>query len=274
MFCTQCGQRNTEEAKFCMKCGALLQTQPEPKAASRSSPAQEPMVDSSPDAETSRTYVHPRDSGAVTALSVIGFVFGLIGMFASFVPFFGSLAFFIGIPALLVSLLSLFIAAAQNAKKSFAITAVTICGIGIAVSYWQYSSIISLGNKAAQKTQEMLRRNPSTTSQNYQLPVSQSKKPATYAKNLIKITNFEIIKVQTTGGNSGQFTLIAKEWDGWATYSVKSKKDLDKADVYFSKLGLDKSAVIYLSDGVVVGVTSAKFGNFGTPPRLNAGRIE
>jgi len=39
-----------------------------------------------------------KDSGAVTALSVIGLVFGLIGMLGSFIPCLGSLAFFVGIP--------------------------------------------------------------------------------------------------------------------------------------------------------------------------------
>jgi hypothetical protein len=38
-----------------------------------------------------------KDSGTVTAMSVVGFVFGLIGMLGSFIPCIGSLAFYIGI---------------------------------------------------------------------------------------------------------------------------------------------------------------------------------
>ena len=51
-----------------------------------------------------------KDSGAVTALSVIGLVFGLIGMLGSFIPCLGSLAFFVGIPAAIASGIALAIA--------------------------------------------------------------------------------------------------------------------------------------------------------------------
>lgn len=89
-----------------------------------------------------------QDSGAVTALSVIGLVFGLIGMLGSFIPCLGSVAFFVGIPAAIASGLALAIAHAQKAKRTFAISALTISLIGVVISGWQYFSIISAGDKA------------------------------------------------------------------------------------------------------------------------------
>jgi hypothetical protein len=91
-----------------------------------------------------------KDNGTVTALSVIGLVFGLIGMLGSFIPCIGSLAFFIGIPAAILSGVALGIAQSQNAKKTFAIVALTISLIGVVISGLQYFSIVSGGNKAAQ----------------------------------------------------------------------------------------------------------------------------
>lgn len=207
MFCTQCGQRNTDDSKFCIKCGALLQTQPEPTTIAVNAPAQEPIAATKPDAESRRFYVPPRDSSAVTLLAAIGFVFGIIGMLGFFDSFLRSLAFFVGIPALLVSLISVLIAFVQNAKKSLAITAVTICGIGIAVSYWQYSSIISPKYKADQKTKEMLGRNPSTT-QNNQRSVSQ---PKNSAIGTIKVAEFQgnnFLKLIVKNSKDNKDTLI------------------------------------------------------------------
>ena len=94
-----------------------------------------------------------KDSGAVTALSVIGLVFGLIGMLGSFIPCLGSLAFFVGIPAAIVSGIALAIAYAQRAKRTFAIVALTISLIGVVVSGWQYFTIVSAGEKARQQMQ-------------------------------------------------------------------------------------------------------------------------
>jgi hypothetical protein len=94
-----------------------------------------------------------KDSGAVTALSVIGLVFGLIGMLGSFIPCFGSFAFFIGIPAAIVSGIALAVAYSQTAKRTFAIVALTISLIGVVVSGWQYFSIISAGEAARRQLQ-------------------------------------------------------------------------------------------------------------------------
>jgi hypothetical protein len=89
-----------------------------------------------------------KESGAVTALSVIGLVFGLIGMLGSFIPCLGALAFYISIPAAIVSGIALGIAYSQKAKKTFAIVALTISLIGVVISGWQAFSITSLGNSA------------------------------------------------------------------------------------------------------------------------------
>ena len=67
-----------------------------------------------------------KDSGTVTALSVIGLVFGLVGMLGSFIPCIGSLAFYIGIPAAIVSGIALIIAHKQKAKRTFAIVALRL----------------------------------------------------------------------------------------------------------------------------------------------------
>ncbi|MCJ7483275.1 MAG: hypothetical protein MUO31_09955 [Thermodesulfovibrionales bacterium] len=89
-----------------------------------------------------------KDSGTVTALSVIGFVFGLIGMLGSFIPCIGSLAFFVSIPAAIISGIALIIANNQKAKKTFAIVALTISLIGTVISGFQYFSIVAAGESA------------------------------------------------------------------------------------------------------------------------------
>lgn len=99
-----------------------------------------------------------KDSGTVTALSVIGLVFGLIGMLGSFIPCLGSLAFYIGIPAAIISGIALGVAYSQKAKRTFAIVALTISLIGVVISGWQYFSIMSAGEKARQQLEQMGRQ--------------------------------------------------------------------------------------------------------------------
>lgn len=88
-----------------------------------------------------------KDSGVVIAVSVVGFVFGLVGLLASFVPCLGALAFYVGVPAIVISGVSLFIAYNQNAKRTFSIIALTISIIGVCVSGLQYYTIKSEANK-------------------------------------------------------------------------------------------------------------------------------
>lgn len=99
-----------------------------------------------------------KDSSAVTALSVIGLVFGLIGMLGSFIPCLGSLAFFIGVPAAITSALALGIASSKKAKKTFAIVALTISLIGVVISGVQYFTIASAGESFRQQLEESSRR--------------------------------------------------------------------------------------------------------------------
>ncbi|MBN1932298.1 MAG: hypothetical protein JW786_11890 [Desulfobacterales bacterium] len=96
-----------------------------------------------------------KDSGTVTALAVVGFVFGLIGMLGSFIPCIGSLAFYISIPSSILSGIALMIANSQKAKKTFAVVALTIGLIGTVVSGYQYFSIISAGESARRNLARM-----------------------------------------------------------------------------------------------------------------------
>lgn len=99
-----------------------------------------------------------KDSGTVTAMSVIGLVFGLIGMLGSFIPCVGSLAFLVGIPAALISAIGLGIAYSQKAKRTFAIVALTISLIGVVISGIQYFSIIAAGERARHQLEQNYRK--------------------------------------------------------------------------------------------------------------------
>jgi len=103
-----------------------------------------------------------KESGTVTAMSVVGFVFGLIGMLGSFIPCIGSLAFYISIPSSIVSGIALLIANNQKAKKTFAIVALTVGLIGTVISGIQYFEIISAGEAAENELQKMLGENVSS----------------------------------------------------------------------------------------------------------------
>lgn len=97
-----------------------------------------------------------KDSGTVTAMSVVGFVFGLLGMLGSFIPFIGSSAFYVGILAAIISAIALGIAPSQNAKKIFAVVAFTISLVGVVISGWQYFGSTSIGRNAAKGLNEII----------------------------------------------------------------------------------------------------------------------
>jgi hypothetical protein len=163
MFCSECGHNNADDAKFCTKCGKKLVTEKTipPSVESTEKPVTVVSQDagqthsSSPVESKIHVGTELKDSGTVTALSVIGLVFGLIGMLGSFIPCIGSLAFYVGIPAAIASAIALGIAFSQNAKRTFAIVALTISLIGVVISGWQYFSIISTGEKARKELEKL-----------------------------------------------------------------------------------------------------------------------
>jgi len=87
----------------------------------------------------------PEESGLVTAISVVGTVFGVIGMLGSFIPCFGMLALYVAIPAALISGVALGLAYYQKVRKTFAIVALTISMIGVTVAGIQVGSLASTG---------------------------------------------------------------------------------------------------------------------------------
>ncbi len=96
-----------------------------------------------------------KESGLVTALSIVGFVFGLIAMLGSFIPCIGALAFFLGIPAAIISAIAIWLANFKGVKKTFCYVALTISLIGVAISGFQYFSIMVIGEGARQQSEQM-----------------------------------------------------------------------------------------------------------------------
>lgn len=85
------------------------------------------------------------------------------------------------------------------------------------------------------------------------------------ASEVKKVENVSIDKVQTTTGLQGQLSTFTDA--EWYQFSAKNKKGLDKAVEYFYKLKNDSNAVLYVKGDVIVGATSAKYGNFGSIPK-------
>lgn len=100
--------------------------------------------------------VAPKDNGAVTALSVVGLVFGLLGMFASFVPCLGMYGLYVSVPAAIASGAGLLVAKNSNGKKSLAVAALTISLIGMSIAGYQKVVL----DQTNQQLRDNLRRNP------------------------------------------------------------------------------------------------------------------
>lgn len=96
----------------------------------------------------------PEESGLVTAISVVGTVFGVIGMLGSFIPCFGIFALYVAIPAALISGVALGVAYYQKVRKTFAIVALTISMIGVTVAGIQVGSLASTGMGAYKEVQK------------------------------------------------------------------------------------------------------------------------
>lgn len=98
-----------------------------------------------------------KNSGTVTALATLAFVFGLLGLLGSLIPCIGALAFYLGIPGAIIAVVAYLLAKAQNATNTFVIVALVISLLGVTISAYQFFSIKSAGERSRQKTLEMMR---------------------------------------------------------------------------------------------------------------------
>lgn len=131
-----------------------------------------------------------KQSGVVTTLSVIGFVFGIIGLFGSFIPFLGGIAFYVGLPASLISAVALIIAKSQKAKQTFAIVALTVSLIGVSISYFQYYQINKFVDKAKQELTGTASKRTITKPKKVEKPKIVEHKMDKITANLVKIHDY------------------------------------------------------------------------------------
>ncbi len=145
MFCSACGQPNSDDATFCSKCGkqiaSILAAQAPAPGSVLTSPNPEGFAQ--------------KQSGIVTAMSVVGLVFGLIGMMGSFIPIIGIFAIKICVGAAILSGLAVVLALSQNVSRTFPIVSLTISLIGISMIYVQISKIESATETVRKFTEEL-----------------------------------------------------------------------------------------------------------------------
>lgn len=120
----------------------------------------------------------PEESGLVTAVSVVGTVFGVIGMLGSFIPCFGIFALYVAIPAALISGVALGIAYYQKVKKTFAVVALTISMIGVTVAGIQFGGLASTGMGAFKEVQKQQKEMQDRAAQERQKRLEESQKTA------------------------------------------------------------------------------------------------
>lgn len=177
-----------------------------------------------------------KDSGIVTAMSVVGFVFGLIGMLGSFIPCIGSFAFLISIPALIISGIALLIAKSQKAKSTFAIVALTICLIGTVISGIQYFGIIYTAEKANKKMEDILGNNSLSSSQSIGNPIK---------KNInSKYSIDDFLNTINTFGNSNQIKDFSFDNKVILEGDISSNGELVAALVRENENGLEDNCLI------------------------------
>jgi predicted RNA-binding Zn-ribbon protein involved in translation (DUF1610 family) len=157
--CPSCGEMILVAATKCRFCGEFLNAVSDLSAPRTDIRQPRPVRDSYEVTEPPRS--EPRmpagelkESGTVTALSVIGLVFGLIGMLGSFVPCFGALAFYVSVPAAIASGLALGVAYSQQAKRTFAIVALSISLIGVVISGLQIMTISGAADAARRAAEQ------------------------------------------------------------------------------------------------------------------------
>ena len=127
IFCSACGHKNEGGANFCAKCGKQIKSTVTTQATAPPPPPTSPTPEGSVQ----------KQSGIVTAISVVGLVFGLVGMLGSFIPIIGLFTIKICIGAAIVSGIAVMGAFSQNASRTFPIVALTISLIGIGMWYFQ-----------------------------------------------------------------------------------------------------------------------------------------
>ncbi len=159
----------------------------------------------------------PRSSGVVTFLSVIGLTFGLISLLSSFLPLIGTFAFLIGIPAAVFCVLALIVSYFQNAKRTFAIVALTVSLLGIFLSYTQKFSLIYLFGPH----------------KNYGGNAAINYKEMSYSRA------YEILREVNANYNSKQFTKIANIYrpNGNVLSPSEIKKYIEEANIFFNRAG-------------------------------------
>lgn len=179
MFCSACGQPNSDDFSFCSKCGKQI------TPLSTAQPPSPSTIPTSPNPEGSAQ----KSSGIVTAMSVIGLVFGLIGMLGSFIPIIGIFTIKICIGAAIISGLAIMISFSQNASRTFPIVALTLSLIGVAIWFVQINKIESavkttknFVDEMRTKTKPSLAPKPTkaaSAKSGQKIPVSETENPLT-----------------------------------------------------------------------------------------------
>jgi hypothetical protein len=73
-------------------------------------------------------------SAANTVMSVIGLVFGILGMLVSFIPFIGGFAIFLAFPSSVMAGIATYLAYSNGEPKTFPLVSLTISVIGLVIS--------------------------------------------------------------------------------------------------------------------------------------------